>query len=205
MTKLKFLPAFCVLFLIVFFVFNPAQAQNGRRTITALRVSHPPKMDGTLSDPIWQLAMPANNFLQYEPHNDRPASFNSEVKVLFDDNSLYIGAMLYDPRPDSILTELGLRDADDKLNADQFWVDINPFNDGVYGFRFKVSASGVQTDINLSGGRTGGFGRQGDLNWDAVWKSFVTITDHGWIVEMEIPYSALRFPKGAVQDWGINF
>jgi hypothetical protein len=205
MTNLKFLPAFCVLFLIVFFVFNPAQAQNGRRTITALRVSHPPKMDGTLSDPIWQLAESATSFFQYEPHNDRPASFNSEVKVLFDDNSLYIGAMLFDARPDSILTELGLRDADDKLNADQFWVDINPFNDGVYGFRFKVSASGVQTDINLSGGRTGGFGRQGDLNWDAVWKSFVTITDHGWIVEMEIPYSALRFPKGAVQDWGINF
>ncbi len=154
-----------------------------------------------MSDPIWQLAFPATGFMQYEPHNDRPASFETEVRVLFDDNSIYIGALLFDPSPDSILTELGLRDADDKLNADQFWVDINPFNDGVNGFRFKVSASGVETDVNMSGNT----GNRGDLNWDAVWSSKVSITDFGWVVEMEIPYSALRFPKGAVQDWGINF
>lgn len=154
-----------------------------------------------MSDPIWQLAFPATGFMQYEPHNDRPASFETEVRVLFDDNSIYIGALLFDPSPDSILTELGLRDADDKLNADQFWVDINPFDDGVNGFRFKVSASGVETDVNMSGST----GNRGDLNWDAVWSSKVSITDFGWVVEMEIPYSALRFPKGAVQDWGINF
>jgi len=205
MNMVKTLPKFILFLFFLSFVIFQAQGRQDPKKLEALRVAHPPKLDGTLSDHIWQLSMPAADFLQYEPHNDRPASFESEVRVLFDDNSIYIGAILFDPSPDSILTELGLRDADDKLNADQFWVDINPFNDGVYGFRFKVSASGVQTDINLSGGRTGDFGRQGDLNWDAVWKSFVTITDHGWIVEMEIPYSALRFPKGAVQDWGINF
>jgi hypothetical protein len=205
MTYFQNLQRILAFFLFSFFLSSAVWAQQGIKTLEALRVATPPKLDGALSDPIWQLAKPAANFLQYEPHNDRPASFESDVRVLFDDNSLYIGAFLFDPRPDSILTELGLRDADDKLNADQFWVDINPFNDGVNGFRFKVSASGVQTDLNLSGGSNGGFGRQGDLNWDAVWKSFVTITDKGWIVEMEIPYSALRFPKGNVQDWGINF
>ncbi|MBW6497252.1 MAG: carbohydrate binding family 9 domain-containing protein [Bacteroidales bacterium] len=201
MNPAKTLQKSLILFiLLITFIFQVQGRQDPRR-LEAMRVAHPPKMDGTLSDPIWQLAFPANGFMQYEPHNDRPASFETEVRVLFDDNSIYIGALLFDPSPDSILTELGLRDADDKLNADQFWVDINPFNDGVNGFRFKVSASGVETDVNMSGST----GNRGDLNWDAVWKSQVSITDFGWVVEMEIPYSALRFPKGAMQDWGINF
>lgn len=189
-----------ILFLSILFAF-PANAQQGRKTLPALRVEKAPLLDGSMSDPLWQLALPAKGFLQYEPYNDRPATFESEVRVLFNDQSVFIGAMLFDSSPDSILTELGLRDADDKLNADQFWVDINPFNDGIYGFRFKVSASGVETDINMSGSS----GDRGDINWDAVWRSHVSMTDKGWIVEMEIPYSALRFPKNNVEDWGINF
>lgn len=188
--------------LILLLFLSPAlQATQGNKTIQAVRVETAPQLDGRLSDPLWQQAPPASGFMQYEPHNDRPASFESEVRVLFNDQSVFIGALLYDPNPDSILTELGLRDANDKLNADQFYVDINPFNDGIYGFRFKVSASGVETDINMSGSG----GDRGDLNWDAVWRSQVSITDKGWIVEMEIPYAALRFPKRNVEDWGINF
>lgn len=158
-------------------------------------------MDGSMSDPVWELAAKANNFFQFEPHNDREATFPTEVSILYDDFSIYIGARMYDPEPDKIFTELGLRDADSKLNADQFWVDINPFNDGIYGFRFKVSASGVQTDINLNGSTL----NQPDTKWDAVWNSYVSIDENGWTVEMEIPYAALRFPKGDLRDWGINF
>ena len=162
--------------LILLLFLSPAlQATQGNKTIQAVRVETAPQLDGRLSDPLWQQAPPASGFMQYEPHNDRPASFESEVRVLFNDQSVFIGALLYDPNPDSILTELGLRDANDKLNADQFYVDINPFNDGIYGFRFKVSASGVETDINMSGSG----GDRGDLNWDAVWRSQVSITDKG--------------------------
>ncbi|MEE4176334.1 MAG: DUF5916 domain-containing protein [Bacteroides sp.] len=189
-----------VSFLSILFTF-PIQAQQSRKKLQALRVETAPHLDGTLSDPLWQLALPATGFSQYEPHNDRPATFDSEVRVLFNDQGVFIGAILFDSSPDSILTELGLRDSNDNLNADQFWVDINPFNDGIYGFRFKVSASGVETDINMSGSS----GDRGDINWDAVWRSHVSITNQGWIVEMEIPYSALRFPKNNVEDWGINF
>jgi hypothetical protein len=114
---------------------------------------------------------------------------------------------LQDPNPDSILTELGVRDADFGINADQFSVDLSPFNDGVNGFTFKVSASGVQTDINRSsqGRSSSGRRRDGDINWDAVWDSEVAVVADGWIVELKIPYSALRFPKKEVQEWGINF
>lgn len=190
-----------VLFLLIIVIPGSTQARNGRRSLPAQRVSIAPRIDGTMKDSLWLKAEPAEGFFQYEPHNDRQASQQTQVRVLYDDYAIYIGAIMLDPSPDSILTELGLRDANDRLNADQFWVDINPFNDGINGFRFKVSASGVQTDINMSGAA----GDRGDLNWDAVWISSVSITSEGWIVEMEIPYSALRFPGTDVQQWGINF
>ncbi|MDR4988132.1 MAG: DUF5916 domain-containing protein [Bacteroidales bacterium] len=171
-----------------------------RRELIAVRTSEPPVIDGSLQDAVWQKANAVSGFHQYEPHNDRPASFDTEVRVLYDDMAIYIAARMFDPAPDSILREMGLRNSGNNLNADRFYVDINPFNDGINGFRFQVSASGVQTDSNLSGG-----GSRGDINWDAVWISAHSITEDGWVVEMKIPYAALRFPKGEMQKWGINF
>ncbi len=181
--------------------------QIERKELVASRIDIPPKIDGQLDDEAWQNANPATDFYQYRPFNDRGASFPTQVYLVYDDNAIYIGARLIDPSPDSILTELGVRDADMDMNADKFSIDISPFNDGVNGFTFKVSASGVQTDINRSSTSRRGFGRRsnGDKNWDAVWKSKVAINDEGWVVEIEIPYSALRFPKLDVQEWGINF
>ncbi|MBS4014162.1 MAG: hypothetical protein KGZ97_10470 [Bacteroidetes bacterium] len=176
-------------------------AQNGKKTVTAVRTEVHPKIDGIIDEDIWNSAFKASDFVQYEPYNDRPASFQTEVRIMFDDAYIYIAAIMYDAAPDSILKELGRRDSGEQLNSDRFWVDINPFNDGINGFRFQVSASGIQTDINMSGST----GNGGDRNWDAVWKSAVEINEHGWVVEMEIPYSALRFPKQNVHEWGINF
>ncbi len=191
------------LFLFCFF-FGSAMpsgfARTDRKSITAVRVTTPPAIDGTLSDPVWQKAPIASGFHQYEPHNDRPASFDTQVRVLYDDYAIYIGAKMLDNNPEGILREMGLRNSGNNINADRFYVDINPFNDGINGFRFQVSASGVQTDSNMSGSSRGG-----DTNWDAVWLSEVSITETGWIVEMRIPYSALRFPRGDLQEWGINF
>jgi len=204
---------FCFLFFFFFvgWLCKPLQARdndNSRRSFPAVRTHTPPRIDGIIDDDVWQKAIPVSDFLMHEPHNDRPASFETVVRVLYDDMALYISAMMVDPDPESILTELGLRDSGDQLNADRFWVDINPFNDGINGFRFQVSASGVQTDINLAAAgnnRFAGFGRRGDRNWDAVWASAASIKQNGWAVEMAIPYSALRFPRGEVHEWGINF
>lgn len=193
-------------FLLLILFGTPAFAQIDRKILNAVRTEAPPRIDGTLNDEAWKNAEVATDFFQYRPYNDRGASFPTEVFLLYDDNAIYIGAKMIDPNPDSILTELGVRDADMNMNADKFSVDISPFHDGVNGFTFKVSASGVQTDINRSSVSRRRFGGpSGDLNWDAVWKSKVNIVDDGWIVELEIPYSALRFPKKDIQEWGINF
>ncbi len=124
--------------------------QIERKELISSRIDIPPKIDGQLDDEAWQKAEPATDFYQYRPFNDRGASFPTQVYLVYDDNAIYIGARLLDPSPDSILTELGVRDADSEMNADKFSIDISPFNDGVNGFTFKVSASGVQTDINRS-------------------------------------------------------
>lgn len=203
--KNRFIKILCLSLFIV--QGNLVFGQIERKELVATRIENSPKIDGLLDDEAWQNAHPASDFYQYRPHNDRGASFPTQVYLVYDDNAIYIGARLSDPNPDSILTELGIRDADEEMNADKFSLDISPFNDGVNGFTFKVSASGVQTDVNRSsrGRRGGGRRSNGDINWDAVWKSDITINDDGWIVEIEIPYSALRFPKKDIQEWGINF
>lgn len=134
---------FFAVLLSLFFLCTGLPASNAsseRREIMAVRTTLPPEIDGTLRDTVWQRANVASDFHQYEPHNDRRASFNTEVRVLYDDGAIYIAARMFDAAPDSILREMGLRNAGNNLNADRFYVDINPFNDGINGFRFQVSA-----------------------------------------------------------------
>jgi hypothetical protein len=175
---------------------------DGKKTVQAVRTSVAPRIDGIIEDDLWQKAPVAGSFIQYTPYNGNPSNLSSEVRVMYDDNALYVAAYLFDTNPDSIYTDLGKRDSDRDINADIFSIDLCPYNDGINGYSFKVSASGVQTDGKQGGGDEMG---HNDNTWDAVWQSNVSITDKGWIVEMKIPYSALRFPKTEVQTWGINF
>jgi hypothetical protein len=176
--------------------------QDDKKTVEAKRIGSPPKLDGFLDDTVWKNASPARDFIQYTPYNGGTASQNTEVRILYDDRAIYIGAYLFDPHPDSIYVDLGKRDSDRDINADVFSMDICPYNDGVNAYTFKVSASGVQTDGKAGGGNEMG---HNDNSWDAVWESKVTVVEDGWIAEIRIPYSALRFPKTEIQTWGVNF
>lgn len=198
---------------------------GNKKRMEAVRAENPPKIDGILDDEIWSSSPAATDFIIYSPDNGKPSKYRTEVHLVYDNTALYIGAFMFDKCPDSIYVELGERDADRMLNADNFSVEVCPYNDAINGFRFKVSASGVQSDSRIEqfefgsgGGRRGGGGGGGmgggmmmsggrgrQDNWDAVWESKVSINDKGWIAEIKIPYSALRFPKEAIQTWGINF
>ncbi len=171
-----------------------------RRSLPALRMDDPITVDGALDESAWEKAVAATDFIIYSPYNGVLSRFRTEVRVLYDDDALYIGAMMYDDHPDSIFSELGQRDAGD-INADHFYVEISPFNDGLNGEMFKVSASNVQIDNKLT---TGDSWEHQDT-WDAVWNSRTQIGTDGWSAELMIPYSALRFPKSSSQVWGINF
>jgi hypothetical protein len=170
-------------------------AQKGT---TALRINESVFVDGKLDETVWTKARLANEFIMLEPENGVPESQErkSEVKILYDDNAIYVGAILYDNEPSKIEKEITLRD--DFGTADHFGIFINGFNDGQQDFRFFVSASGVQMDcLATENGE--------DFSWDAIWNSEVKITDFGWVVEMEIPYAALRFSDDKMQTWGVNF
>ena len=175
-------------------------AQDGKKSIIAIPVTIPPKIDGILDEESWLESPAAGNFIQRRPFNGKPPTFRTEVRFLYDNSGLYVGANLYDASPDSILTQLGLRDSKG-LNSDYFMVMLSPFNDGINAFCFMVYASDVQVDFKIPGGTSYA---EEDVSWDAVWISKARKNEKGWVVEMKIPFSAIRFPRTEIQHWGVN-
>jgi hypothetical protein len=150
-----------------------------------------PVIDGDWNDAIWQGITPTANFVQSEPVENAPPTFDTKVKILYTDNAIYFAAYCYDPEPEHILRQLGTRD--DNLNADNFRIDIDPYDAQQDFTSFWVTASGVQGDFKYS-----------DRNFNAVWESAVSIKHDGWVAEVKIPYSALRFPPEDEQQWSLQ-
>lgn len=170
------------------------QGQIIRKETVAVAVQNKPTIDGILDEPFWMQAVAAEDFIQYEPNNGLPSNYKTQVRVVYSNYAIYIGALMFDPAPDSIMKQMSRRD--ELGQTDYFGISIDPFNDGLTGYTFVVSSGNIQFDARQS--------QKEDPSWDAVWRSEVTINSDGWIAEIEIPYSALRFPKKPVQLWGIN-
>ncbi|MFV5688607.1 DUF5916 domain-containing protein [Flavobacterium sp. ZT3R25] len=156
-------------------------------------------IDGKLDENIWKSLPVAKDFIMFAPDNGKgiPENRKTEVKVLYDNDAIYVAAVMYDDEPNKIMKEIAQRD--NFGASDLFGVFVNGFNDGQQDFQFYVSASDGQADCITTD--TNGE----DYSWDAVWKSKATITDFGWVVEMRIPYAALRFSGEKKQTWGLNF
>ena len=176
---------------------------NPPRTLSAYPVTGTISTDGRLDEPEWESASHATGFVQYEPNEGAEPSQQTEVHVLYGDNALYVGAILYDDEPDRIMRTMGRRD--EMSQSDWFIISIDSYFDRKTAYNFGVNAAGVQADGIVT---TGFFRFQGfpfDTSWDAVWTSAVHVSNKGWVVEMRIPYSMLRFPEADIQQWGINF
>jgi hypothetical protein len=199
---------FTSLVLLFCLSFNLAQAPSiPKKQTQAMRSTQSVKIDGLLDEEVWSLAPASHSFIQNSPTPGVAPSQPTEVKVLYDNTAIYIGALLHDARPDSIFKEMTERDQFG--NSDWFAVIFDPYRDGNNGVGFAVTPTGIQLDTKFSptsrGGGFGGILYSGERTWDAVWDSEAKITDKGWIVEMKIPYSALRFPNMQEQVWHINF
>lgn len=182
---------FIILNILIFELYS----QN--KSITAYRTFSKIKIDGELNENDWQYADSASNFIVFIPNFGDIPQQPTTVKVLYDNHSIYFGIYLYDSNPDSIFNHLTERD-NDNGNADYFEISINPNNDGQNLYNFIISAANVQTDIRISDEKS-------DYNWNAVWYSAVKIADYAWFAEIEIPYSAIRFPKRNEHEWSVNF
>ncbi len=180
---------FLILVLLLMALANFAQeAKNAY----AQRTTATPHIDGILDEADWKTAEPITDFIQFRPNYGKKPSFPSDVRIVYDDYALYIGAKLHDPHPDSILRQLGNRD-DEDLNADWFGIQFDTYNNQLDAYTFIVMASGVQLDSRIA-----------DATFNAVWQSAVSINSEGWSLEIMIPYSALRFPSANNQKWGIQ-
>ena len=158
------------------------------------------RVDGRLDEDVWQDAPSFADWVQLTPVEGAPAINDTRVWLLYDDEALYVGAINYDENPSSIATNMARRDAGYAGRSDYFEIMIDPNGDGLTGYRFRVTAGGVQTDRYLfnDGGE--------DSAWDAVYESPVTIDERGWIVEMRIPLSQFRYETAdTAQTWGVQF
>ncbi len=167
-----------------------------QKKLAASRTSETIVIDGKLTEDAWKTAEIAEGFTQLKPVPGRPASRDTRVRVLYDTDALYVSAYCLDD-PDSISKVLSLRD-DLNANLDVFGILIDTYNDDQNGFYFSVTSRGVQSDSKIIGTE---FNDQLNL----VWHSAVEIVENAWVVEIRIPYSAIRFPKQEIQNWGINF
>jgi len=186
--------------LLFFFFLSLSGAVSGQaKSLTAIRVSTSPKIDGLLSDSIWHSSPPISGFVQSFPSFGVPSSTKSEVRILYDDAAVYVSAYLFDD-PAQLGKQLTARDDEQRKDVDYFSVFFDTYNDQQNGFQFLVTTNNVQSDGKLAGSSL----EEVDKTWDAVWQSRVSYRPDGWIVEMRIPYISLRFSKNEIQTWGLQ-
>ena len=164
--------------------------------VQAVRLEGPLRLDGMPDEEAWASAPPVTEFWQTQPDEGERFSQRMEVRFLYDDNALFVGAMLYNEAP--VAARLKRRDSG-FADTDLFAVFIDGYHDHQSAYRFVVNPAGVRKDS-----RADPDGSNGDTSWDPVWEANAQISDEGWSAEMRIPFSQLRFSPADVQVWGIQ-
>ena len=174
------------------------------RTAQATRVERAPKLDGTLHDPIWQLATPITDFRQREPFEGQPATESTEVRILFTHDDVYFGIVCHDSAPHGVIASQLRRDVSQEYD-DYFEIIIDSRRDRRNAFLFQINPLGTQRDGLLADEQQTDNSQDGDPGWDGVWTSEARITDDGWTATVEIPFSTLNFMRSNDVVWGVNF
>ena len=157
-----------------------------------------PEVDGRLDEAAWAQAPAVTGFRQKVPDEGAPASERTELRILYDDHALYIGARMHSARPGSIQAPVGRRDQGGE--ADQLLVSLDTWLDRRTAWTFGVTAAGVRLDSYHPSDTED----LQDSSFDPVWEAKTRVDSAGWTAEMRIPFSQLRFNRGASQRWGMN-
>jgi hypothetical protein len=186
---------------------SPAAASSARPDIDAIRAAkraeavrtgQPIVVDGILDEPAWELAGPVSDFYQQQPAEFELATRRTEVRFLYDDEMLYVGAVLYDPEPHRLITNELKRDFGGS-SGDGFGLLLDTFQDRRSAYGFITNPGGAQREsLGYDNGR------RNDANWHGVWYVRTHIREDGWSLEYAIPFRTLRFPERPVQEWGLN-
>jgi hypothetical protein len=154
-------------------------------------------IDGILDEPAWKTADKATHFQRVLPTDTGFAAAQTEVKVIYNKSTLFVGIVCWDSTPGRRPVESLRRDFN-FLKNDNFIVFIDTYNDQTNGFAFGVSAAGAQWDgVQANGGTV-------NLDWDIKWRSAVKNYKDRWVAEFAIPFRSIRY-NGGDKEWGINF
>ncbi len=158
-------------------------------------------LDGDIAEAAWRRAVPVDDFVQQEPVEGAPPSERTEIRVVFDEDNLYIGAIFYDD-PGGILAYQRQRDAGLGTDDRFMWI-LDTFLDGRTGYFFEINPAGLMGDGIISGGGGGGGFGVGKA-WDGIWEARTARRADGWSAEIRIPFRTLNF-NPELDTWGINF
>ena len=150
----------------------------------------------SLDDAAWEVVEWASDYVQYEPDNGAAPAEQTKFKIVYDDKNIYIAAYCLDSEPDKIVKRLSRRDG---FEGDWIEFNIDSYNDERTGFSFTITAAGVKGDEFISNN-----GNNWDSSWNPIWYAKTQIVADGWIAEMRIPLSQLRFSAKDEQVWGLQ-
>lgn len=183
--------------------FRSTAQKNVIRELEAKRTNGIVKIDGLLNDTAWQDAAVMTDMVEFRPKIgalENPAN-KTIAYLMYSDEGIYFGGFCHERTKDSIATELiGTRDGFG--TNDYVGLILDTYNDKLNGFEYFVTPLGEQWDAKMNPPSPNS--NMEDFSWNAVWQSGAVITDSGWSFEMFIPFSAIRFGKKEVQDWGLN-
>ena len=169
---------------------------SNKRIYYATRTEFAPKIDGRLNDECWKTTGTWDgNFIQQQPHQAKPPSQQTEVKILYDNNYLYFALVCYDNEPEKMDPILARRDENE---GDMAGIALDTYNDKQTAREFNLTSAGQKVDLM----HLGEYGW--DFNWDAVWDGKTSIGDSAWYAEMRIPFSQLRFADNPEHVWGMH-
>ena len=181
---------------VILYSANTFSQETEKRVYNTSRTSKAPVINGIIDQDEWTEGEWGRDFTQFEPYNGAKPTQPTEFKVLYDDNFIYVVIKAYDSSPDSIINRMTRRD---QVDGDYIGVSFDSYHDLRTGFTFIVSSTGVKMDLIHAND-----GMVEDPSWDPIWYVESSIQEWGWMAEMKIPLTQLRFEKNTGEVWGLE-
>ncbi|MEM7357121.1 MAG: sugar-binding protein, partial [Acidobacteriota bacterium] len=172
---------------------------NGSKPVHRVARTHLPiEIDGVLDEAAWAQAASIPLAYETKPGENIAPAAETECLITYDNGQLYVAFRAQDPEPGKIRARLA--DRDRAFSDDFVGIALDTFNDGRRAFQFFVNPRGVQMDSMMDD-----VNDNEDSSWDAIWSSAGRLTETGYIVELAVPFSSLRFPQTTgAQIWGVD-
>ncbi|MGK0517014.1 MAG: hypothetical protein ACI9W0_003451, partial [Gammaproteobacteria bacterium] len=190
---------FTFLFLSFALLLSSLDVAAKKQQVSLSRINSNITVDGVMDEAHWQNATRISLLYQDEPNEKGTPPVKTDAFIYEDGTNLYVAYVAQDPDPTQI--RASLRDRDTLWEDDVVILVIDTFNDERSGYEFHVNPLGAQGDIRM----TDTDGWSSDTSWNAIWDSAGQINDKGYVVEMRIPFKALRFPENKNElTWGFS-